>query len=238
VKTIEAGDTQEERRSSGSDHSAHLGRIYETRFPTTEALRKDAIWREITAYLQRFVDPAGTVLDIACDRGDFIRNIRAREKWATDLRDVTSHLGTDIQFVQANGLELDEVLPHSSFDVIFMSNYLEHLPSSAAVIDQLAIARKLLKPGGRAIVLQPNIRLIGGSYWDFIDHTVALTDRSLVEAGQLAGLTAVNLVVRFLPFSTKSRLPQHPLLVRAYLSFPPAWLLMGRQTLYVGESAG
>jgi hypothetical protein len=116
-----------------------------------------------------------------------------------------------------------------------MSNYLEHLPSATAVIRQLEVAHELLRPGGRAIVLQPNIRLVGGRYWDFIDHCVALTDRSLVEAGELAGLATTKVIVRFLPFTTKSRLPQSPRLVRAYLSFPPSWMLLGEQTLYIGE---
>ena len=43
------------------------------------------------------------------------------------------------------------------------------------------------------IVLQPNVRLVGGAYWDFIDHQVALTEKSLVEAGDLAGLRTVEL---------------------------------------------
>ncbi len=46
---------------------------------------------------------------------------------------------------------------------------------------------------------------------------------------------ARHLVVRFLPCTTKGRLPQRPALVRAYLRFPPAWWLLGGQTLYVGE---
>ena len=41
--------------------------------------------------------------------------------------------------------------------------------------------------------------------------------------------------MRFLPYTTKSRLPQAPTLVRAYLAVRPAWLLLGRQTLYVGR---
>ena len=118
-----------------------------------------------------------------------------------------------------------------------MSNYLEHLEGPAAVIEQLAVARRLLRPGGRVIVLQPNIRLVGGAYWDFIDHRVALTEKSLVEAGSLAGLRTVELITRFLPYSTKSRLPSNPLLVRAYLRFRPAWRLLGKQTLYVAEAA-
>lgn len=87
------------------------------------------------------------------------------------------------------------------------------------------------------IVLQPNIRLIDDTYWDFIDHNAALTERSLVEAATLAGLTTVRLITRFLPYTTKSRLPQHPLLVRMYLRFPLAWRILGKQTLWVGETA-
>ncbi len=115
-----------------------------------------------------------------------------------------------------------------------MSNYLEHLESSDDVVRQLTVARGLLAPGGRVIVLQPNIRLVGPRYWDFIDHKVALTERSLLEAAELAGLRTERLITRFLPYSTKGRLPAARTLVRAYLAFPPAWRLMGKQTLYVG----
>ena len=208
--------------------------VYAQRFSDADAAAKNAIWREITAFLQRYVPEDGAVLDIACDRGDFIRNISASEKWATDLRDVSSHLPQEVRFVQANGLELDRHLPHDHFDVAFMSNYLEHLANGEAVVEQLRVARALLKPGGRVVVLQPNVRLVGPAYWDFIDHSVILTERSLVEAAELAGLRTAELIVRFLPYTTKSRLPQAPRLVRAYLSFRPAWRLLGKQTLYVG----
>ena len=91
------------------------------------------------------------------------------------------------------------------------------------------------RPGGRVVILQPNIRLVGGAYWDFLDHRTALTEKSLVEAAELAGFELSHLVTRFLPFTTKSRLPSAPGLVRWYLRFPPAWYLLGKQTLYVGE---
>jgi 2-polyprenyl-3-methyl-5-hydroxy-6-metoxy-1,4-benzoquinol methylase len=216
----------------------NLKQIYDSRFNNAEAARKDAIWREVTRHLQRYVPRGGVVLDVACDRGDFIRNIVAGEKWATDLRDVSHHLGSGIRFVQADGLDLARRLPRSYFDVVFMSNYLEHLRSADAVIRQLEVAHELLRTEGKVIVLQPNIRLVGGRYWDFIDHCVALTEHSLAEAAELAGLRTIHVVARFLPFTTKSRLPQHPLLVRAYLAFPIVWLLMGKQTLYVGERSG
>jgi ubiquinone/menaquinone biosynthesis C-methylase UbiE len=215
----------------------NLKEIYLRRFNQQDAVEKDLIWREICPYLQRTVPIAAdaNVLDIACDKGDFIRNIVARNRWATDMRDVSDHLPSDVRFVRANGLDLASILPNVHFDVVFMSNYLEHLNTSEAVIAQLDVARRLLKPGGKVVVLQPNIRLVGGAYWDFIDHQVALTDRSLVEAAELAGLETARIIRRFLPFTTKSRLPRNPLFVRLYLRFPPAWWFLGGQTLYIGN---
>lgn len=215
--------------------TSHLPGIYTARFDDADAAGKDELWQEITRYLQRYVPPTATVLDIACDRGYFIRNIRAGERWAADLSDVSRHLADDIKFVHSDGLRLHEVVPNDYFDVVFMSNYLEHLRSRDDVIRQLEVARKVLRPGGRVIVLQPNIRLTGPAYWDFIDHYTALTEQSLVEAAELAGLTTTNLITRFLPYTTKSRVPQHRMLVRAYLAFPPLWRLLGQQTLYIGQ---
>ncbi len=85
------------------------------------------------------------------------------------------------------------------------------------------------------LIMQPNIRLIGGAYWDFIDHQTALTEKSLAEAATMAGFRTQQIITRFLPYTTKSKFPQHPLLVRAYLNFPPVWVLFGKQTLYVGQ---
>jgi SAM-dependent methyltransferase len=212
-----------------------LKEVYEQRFSHEDEVAKEAIWRELGAFLQRYVDPGGDVVDIACDLGYFIRNIKSAHRWATDIRDVAGNLPADVHFVRASGLDLASVLPNSHFDLAFFSNYLEHLPSTEAVLQQLRVTFSLLKPGGRVLILQPNIRLIGGSYWDFIDHQTALTDKSLAEAAAMAGFTHKKIIARFMPYTTKSRLPQHPLLVRAYLAFPPAWLLLGKQTLYLGE---
>ncbi|MEO6798008.1 MAG: methyltransferase domain-containing protein [Candidatus Dormibacter sp.] len=211
-----------------------LDQVYAQRFPESSAMERGKLWRPVVRYLQRFIDRPGAVLDLACDHGDFIRNIQAEEKWATDIRDVSGFLPKDVQFVRADGLALAEHLPNRHFDAIFMSNYLEHLPDPGDVIRQFEVCARLLRRGGRVIVLQPNIRLVGGRYWDFIDHKVALTERSLTEAAGLAGFETVKLIVRFLPYTTQSRLPHHPALVSGYLRLPLAWRVMGKQTLYVG----
>lgn len=208
--------------------------LYARRFGQQETRAKNAAWREVVQYLSRYFPPDARVLDLGCDAGGFIRHVSAKERWASDIRDVQASLPSDVRFVHADGLELATHLPHAYFDVIFMSNYLEHLASGEQVVRQLAVARTLLSSPGRVIILQPNIKLVGGAYWDFIDHRVALTDRSLVEAAELAGLRATTVVRRFLPYSTKGRLPVRAGLVRAYLAFPPAWWFLGKQTLFVG----
>jgi SAM-dependent methyltransferase len=212
-----------------------LEALYDARFDERARRGKIGVWAEIVRFLQRHIDKSLPVVDIACDAGYFIRHAQGSERWATDIRDVRDNLPTDVRFVLANGLKLDEHLPRDHFGTAFMSNYLEHLASAAAVIEQIRVASALLRPGGRLIVLQPNIKLTGNAYWDFIDHHVPLTDRSLVEAGEIAGLRTERLVARFLPYSTKSRLPQDPRLVRAYLAFPPAWRVLGKQSLYIGR---
>ncbi len=212
-----------------------LKEIYDLRFDEKDRAAKDAIWRELGRFFQRYIKPDARVIDIACDAGYFIRNIKARERWATDIRSVEDQLPKDVRFVHASGLDLANVLTHDYFDLAFFSNYLEHLPSTEAVLEQLRVAHTLLRPGGQVLILQPNIRLVGGAYWDFIDHQTALTEKSLAEAARMAGFRTKQIIARFLPYTTKSRLPQGPAFVRAYLAFPPAWLLFGKQTLYVGE---
>ncbi len=208
--------------------------LYAARFDEREVRAKQEVWDEIVRYLSRHVDPTLPLLDLACDRGHFIRSATASERWATDIRDMRAALPEDVRFVQASGLDLGAVLPTAHFGTVFMSNYLEHLESADAVIEQLKVVRELLVIGGRVVILQPNIRLVGPRYWDFIDHRVALTERSLLEAAELAGIGTERLVTRFLPYSTKGRLPAARSLVRAYLAFPPAWRVMGKQTLFVG----
>jgi len=213
-----------------------LDRLYRHRFSEDDAARKLAVWAEIVAFLARWIPRDAAVLDIACDEGYFIRNVSAPERWATDIRDVGGALGKGIRFVQVDGLALASAVPERHFDVAFMSNYLEHLPSAEAVVAQMRQVQRVLKPGGRMIVLQPNIRFVGGAYWDFLDHKVPLTERSLTEAAETSGFEVERLIPRLLPYTTKSRLPQHPALVRAYLRVPFAWRILGKQTLLVAKA--
>ena len=139
----------------------------------------------------------------------------------------------------ANGVEFFEASQLTgvdfggTFDVVFISNFLEHLNSSNDVLTLLLDTRKLLKPDGKVIILQPNFALTGSKYFDFIDHKTILTDKSLVEALELTGYRVTYLKKYFLPYTSKSALPKKPWMVRLYLKMPFIHYFMAGQSVVV-----
>ena len=216
-----------------------VAKLYRHRFSAQEQAAKDRIWQVLVAhFFQRYIAADATVLDLACGYGEFIRHVRAGRKLAVDINaDSGSRLGPPIEFHLGPATRLD-FLADNSIDFCFTSNFLEHLPSKSVVNDVLAEVHRVLRPGGRFMAMQPNIRYAYAEYWDFYDHHTALSHLSAAEAFSLAGFDVVELIGRFLPFSTKSALPQHPALVRAYLACPWAWRFLGKQFLIVGAKPG
>lgn len=210
--------------------------LYRHRFDEADLPAKNRIWQVLCKdFFSRHVRLDDDVVDIGAGYCEFINNIRCRRKIAVDLNpEVARRAGADVEVINESCTAIAS-LPDGSVDVVFMSNFLEHLPDKAAVLATLRESHRLLRKGGRAIILQPNIRFLPGEYWDFFDHHTPLTDRSLVEGVQLAGLEPTHVIPRFLPYTTKSRLPQWPWLIRLYLRVPLAWRLLGRQALVVAE---
>ena len=210
--------------------------LYRHRFDEADLPAKNRIWQVLCKdFFSRHVRLDDDVVDIGAGYCEFINNIRCRRKIAVDLNpEVARRAGADVEVINESCTAIAS-LPDGSVDVVFMSNFLEHLPDKAAVLATLRESHRLLRKGGRAIILQPNIRFLPGEYWDFFDHHTPMKDRSLVEGVQLAGLEPTHVIPRFLPYTTKSRLPQWPWLIRLYLRVPLAWRLLGRQALVVAE---
>ncbi|MEZ0227591.1 MAG: SAM-dependent methyltransferase, partial [Planctomycetota bacterium] len=89
--------------------------------------------------------------------------------------------------------------------------------------------------GGRFIILQPNFRYVGASYYDFIDHRLELTAESVVEALEVGDLRVRTCHPRFLPYTTKSRLSRFYRLVPLYVRLPFLWRFFGAQAFIVAE---
>ena len=60
-----------------------LDSVYQTRFDERAREAKMEMWAEITRFLQKYVLDDEPLLDIACDAGYFVRNVRASERWAS-----------------------------------------------------------------------------------------------------------------------------------------------------------
>jgi hypothetical protein len=59
----------------------------------------------------------------------------------------------------------------------------------------------------------------------------------MAEALEMSGFTPTEVRPQFLPYTTKSALPQWPILVRLYLRCPPLHRLLGKQMFIVAERA-
>ena len=213
--------------------SQDLEKIYANRFSSREQQRT-VLWDTlVTHHFQRYIGPHETVLDLAAGYCEFINAIRCGRKIAIDLNPgVERRAAADVEVHHTSSTTLPVDL-EQQVDVVWISNFLEHLDDKHELLATLREVHRVLRPGGRVMVLQPNIRLTRGAYWDFVDHSLPITDRSLREALELTGFEVQLCKVRFLPYTTESRLPISPLLIRAYLALAPAQLVLGKQTFVI-----
>src|SRR5215469_6655191 len=139
-----------------------LARIYANRFASTSEYRR-RVWQVLVPnFFQQYVPEAGTVLDLGCGYGEFINTVRTKRKIAMDLNpDAKGRLNPDVQFLLQDCSQMWSLAP-DELDVVFTSNFFEHLPDKDTLGRTLQQAFRCLKIGGRLIALGPNIQLISG----------------------------------------------------------------------------
>jgi len=212
-----------------------LSKIYHRRFVRTAAYR-NRVWQVLTHnFFTQWIEKNATVLDLGCGYGEFINNIPAQHKLAMDLNpDAPKHLASNVKFLHQD-CSAPWPLAENSLDVVFTSNFFEHLPNTECLNRTLAQALRCLKPGGRLIAIGPNIKYLHGEYWDFYDHHVYLTETSLGEALEIAGYEIEVIKPRFLPFTMVASLEYPMFFVRLYLAIPSLWWVRGKQFLLVAR---
>jgi SAM-dependent methyltransferase len=217
--------------------SQYIDGYFHTRFGFDP--RRDIVWQEVCHYLQSHYIPSDArIVDVGAGYCNFINNVEGSERHAVDL------------FTELDDYTAPGVIPHihsctslpffedDSFDVAVTSNLFEHLDREATVAT-LRELRRIVRVGGKLIVLQPNFRFCYNTYFDDYTHLQIFTDRSLLDLLEVFGFNVVDNRPRFLPVNMKSTLrlglPKLRWWVKLYLALP--WKPLAGQMLMVCENA-
>ncbi|MDD3182164.1 MAG: class I SAM-dependent methyltransferase [Alphaproteobacteria bacterium] len=143
--------------------------------------------------------PKGKILELGCGSGETMK-ILTDWGWTTEGLDFDP---AAVSNAVAKGLNVRQGDLFScgyaadSFDVVFSNHVIEHVPDPAAV---LAECHRILRPGGRCIVVTPNGESIGHrvfkSAWRGLEHPRHMhifTPGSLGAAAQTAGFSSLIL---------------------------------------------
>jgi SAM-dependent methyltransferase len=216
-------------------------RVYENRFTDAQRGLKARTWALLCEMVfSRWIRPTDAVLDLGAGYCEFINAVQAHRRIAVDVNPDTRAFaapGVEVHVGSAADLSF---LRSGEIDVVFSSNFLEHLPDKNAVTQVITAALRALRPGGRVVLMGPNVRLLPGAYWDFYDHHVALSEHSVTELLRMLGFEVELACARFMPYSVvRFPLPTPSWLVRAYLWLRPlSSALLGKQFLVVARKPG
>lgn len=197
--------------------SAGRSEYFATRF--TRDPRRRTVWRHICRYLQRWIPADSDVLELGAGWCDFANAVTAESVTAMDIDAVVLEAADpDVRAAVGDCTDLSR-FASSTFDCVVASNLLEHL--SRPMADQLlSETRRVLRPGGRLILIQPNFRLNPAEYFDDYTHVTIYSDRSLRDLLAASGWRIEHLASRFLPLSMRSRGSRLTFLVPWYLRSP------------------
>lgn len=177
----------------------------------------EKVWRQVAKFLKKYI--SGTVVDLGCGHGDFLRGLSegsAKRKIGIDVFK-SPHFPVDSEFFKSSSQNFHKFVKNS--DVVFASNLFEHL-NDEELEETMAAVTKSLRKGGLLILMQPNFRHYHRRYFDDYTHKKIFTDVSLSDYVRSKGFEIVKVYPKFLPASLKSRLPKWNILTWTYLRSP------------------
>ena len=209
-------------------------RLYSYRHRNVDQEARRGVWLEVAPHVHSLMGSPQSVLDPAAGWGEFIDAIDAKERVAVDeVAYEQAGRSGGVRWITSRIQDAD--LPAGHFEGVFVSNFLEHLPSQVEISQFLERMRDAMSPGGRIAIMGPNYRYCAREYWDYADHIVALTHRAIEEHLYTAGFEPERTIPQYLPYSFRGKLPPSRRLTRMYLRTPLAWRLLGKQFLVIGR---
>jgi len=191
---------------------------FQTRLPPDP--RRRVLWKTLwDCHFRPLIHENDSVLDFGAGYCDFINHVCASKRFAVDIwPDFVKHAAPGVNAYVSDLTDLSW-LADGSVDFIFCSNVFEHI-EKADLSRILTQFRAKLSERGRLCLIQPNYRYCSKQYFDDYTHITVFSHVSLQDFLQAHGFKILDCRPRFLPLTVKSRLPVHPLLIRAYLALP------------------
>ena len=181
---------------------------------------REALWRHLARYLQQFVPADGRVIELGAGYASWINHVHAQSRTAIDLNpDLSRYAGPGVEAVVGDVRTELRKIHDGSVAAVLASNLFEHFEwrdLETTIVD----IRRVLRIGGRVLIVQPNFRLEPRRYFDDYTHRTAFTDISLRDWLEANGLTVIHSEPRFMPLTMKSRLGGLTWLVPLYLHLP------------------
>jgi 2-polyprenyl-3-methyl-5-hydroxy-6-metoxy-1,4-benzoquinol methylase len=162
----------------------------------TRELKRDAHYLRFMTLAD---EPVGTLLDVGCGAGRLLNRMK-KYGWkveGVDFDEQATKKVTERYGIKTHVGDLCQcVIPDNSFDVITLSQTMEHLYDPYATL--LACLR-ILKPGGLLVMTTPNVKSIGASEfgamwrgWEAPRHLHLFSVASLEKLTKRAGFNIVE----------------------------------------------
>ena len=206
-------------REAVRDPNTQAMAYHEAHFTADPA--RDTVWAAVARHLSRYIPRDARVLELGAGYCHWINHVQARRRVALDIwPGMAAHAAPGVEPVVLDMAAGLGSLGAGAFDVVLASNVLEHFePDTAgAVVEDVG---RLLVPGGRLVLIQPNFRYAWKRYFDDYTHRAIFTDVSLPALLRARHFTIDEVRPRFLPYSMQgARVPITSWLVTAYLRSP------------------
>lgn len=207
---------------------------FSTRF--TYDKDRGPVWKAIAEYIRKTERTDDTViLELGAGYCFFINQVRCREKLALDMNpESEKYAAPEVTFMTGSSGEMARV-PGGSVDIVFASNFFEHL-DRPSLVQTFGGIKRVLRDSGRLILIQPNYKYCARDYFDDYTHLSVFSHVSMKDFLAFQGFTIEKCIPRFLPLTIKSKFPKKSFLVSLYLTLP--YKIFAKQMYIVARKSG
>jgi SAM-dependent methyltransferase len=195
--------------------------------------KRENAWRAIVDNLKAHFSGATSALEIGAGYCSFINALTVPKRYALDESDVVQEYAAEGVTPIVGDVSNLSAFSDGTLDRVLASNIFEHLEDETFACT-LAEVKRVLAPGGKLIIMQPNFAYAYREYFHDYTHKKIFTHVGLKGHLEAAGFSIEVIIPRYMPYSADSvKLPAPTWLIRLYLMLP--WRPMAKQMLVIAR---